>query len=67
MAAMLVRSGNVLFWVGIEGLLAAGGTEVIRLSFVLGLAGRSLGVYIHTANGIFCHFYLLVIKLQNSP
>ena len=46
---------DVLFWLFIEGFLATIRAEIIRLSFVIGLTSRSLGINVHAANGIFYH------------
>jgi hypothetical protein len=68
MAAMLLRLANIFFGIGVEGFLAARGTEVICLAFVLGLAGGSRGIDVHTTNGVFKHrFHLLSISIGNLP
>jgi len=68
MTTMLVPFADVFFRVIIERLLAAGGAEVIGLSFVLGLAGRGLGIDIHTTNGIFMHYVhlLSIVRLLQA-
>ena len=60
---MLVRLADVFFRVVVERLFAAGGAEIISLPFVLGLAGRGLGINIHATNGIFMHYVHLLSKV----
>lgn len=65
---------DILFWIFIEGLLAARRAEVIGLSFVLRRTSRGLGVNVHSTNGIMhciCHttlsFHYDLIILLNRP
>lgn len=56
---------EILLRILVKGLLAAGGTEVIRLPFVLRCARRGRRVNIHSTNGVMnciCHMnYLLFV------
>ena len=56
---------EILLRILVEGFLAAGGTEVIRLPFVLGCSRRRRRVDIHSTNGVMnciCHMnYLLFV------
>lgn len=57
---------QVLFWLGIEGLLATHGAEVVGLTLVLRSRYRCLFITLHSANRILSHLYHLLVLALTS-
>lgn len=64
---MFVMGSQVLFRVVIKGNLTTRTAEILGLSFVFRFSSSGFGINIHATHRVFCHFYLLMLKIQDYP